>query len=434
MTQEIHQTFIGITQEDFVAHADAMVANAPSDATKRQAIAYLSKVLSADQSTLESQRKEMKGKRYAQRLREEKINQIHDALELDFSKSPGLFSAQTLSDQDMIAAFAVDQSHVYLGGKQYTGDITIAGDRVTLDGQGSGSAVAETLANTAQITGTLHITGEDCVIKNVNFVSTGEKAVTVGGGAKNLVLDSCTFTCGQNINDAKWFYGAGLGAGTLTIKNCRIEGFNSWYLGDASTTSSAATVKLSSVEIIDNYFKNNHGSFAIRGPVSDPNGKVTIARNKFETDTFHQYFWDFVEVSGAVREVLCIDNEFIGVPGTHTAAGKKGGVQVWSKSAVPWTLRFSQNTAANLKVLLKIAHNSTFYSPNTFDPNHRIEFDKPLTDVAYCFSPVYKKEDGTTASDDKWQEGDYVPENATLYPSPPPVINPQGYAVVQQSN
>ena len=87
--------------------------NAPSDATKRQAIAYLSKVLSADQSTLESQRKEMKGKRYAQRLREEKINQIHDALELDFSKSPGLFSAQTLSDQDMIAAFAVDQSHVY---------------------------------------------------------------------------------------------------------------------------------------------------------------------------------------------------------------------------------------------------------------------------------------------------------------------------------
>ena len=433
MAQQIHDTFVGLSYDQFVIHADAMVSNSTTDSSKRQAIAYLSKVLSLDQKKLSTERKSLKDKRYSQRRRETKIAELHDALEFDFTKTPTLFTAQTLSDQDMLTALAQNQSHVFIGNKQYTGDITISGDSVTLDGQGTGSAVAQTLTNNAQITGKLHITGADCVIKNVDFVSTGEKAVTVAG-ATNLVLDSCKFTCGPNLNDAKWFFGAGLGAGTLTIKNCRIEGFNSWYLGDASTSSGAATVKLDSVEIMDNYFKDNHGSLAVRGPVSNPNGKVAVARNKFETSTFHQYFWDFVEVSGAVREVLCTDNEFTGVSGTHTEDGKKGGVQVWSKSPVPWTLYFKGNTATNLKVLLKIAHNSTFYSPNTHDPRQHVEFDKSLTDVAYCFSPVYKKEDGTTAQNDKWQEGDYIPLNAALYPSVPSIINPQSYAVVQQSN
>ena len=433
MTQQVHETFVGLTYDQFVAHADAMVSNSTTDSSKRQAIAYLSKVLSLDQKSLDTDRKTLKNKRYSQRRRETKVAELHDELEFDFSKTPSLFSAQTLSDQDMLNAVAADQSHVFIGTKQYTGDLTISGNNVTLDGQGTGSAVAETLSNNAQITGKLHITGNNCVIKNVDFVSTGEKAVTVAGAA-NLVLDSCKFTCGPNLNDAKWFFGDGLSAGTLTIKNCTVTGFNSWYLADASTHSTAATVKLDSVEILENYFKNNHGSIAIRGPTNDPNGKVTITRNKFETDTFHQYFWDFVEVSGAVREVVCTDNEFNGVPGTNTEAGKKGGVQVWSKSPVPWTLYFKGNVATNLKVFLKIAHNSTFYSPNTHDPRQRLEFDGTLTNVAYCFAPVYKKEDGTTAQDDKWQEGDYVPVNAAVYPNVPSIVNPQGYAVVQQSN
>ena len=240
MTQQVHETFVGLTYDQFVAHADAMVSNSMTDSSKRQAIAYLSKVLSLDQKSLDTDRKTLKNKRYSQRRRETKVAELHDELEFDFSKTPSLFSAQTLSDQDMLNAVAADQSHVFIGTKQYTGDLTISGNNVTLDGQGTGSAVAETLSNNAQITGKLHITGNNCVIKNVDFVSTGEKAVTVAGAA-NLVLDSCKFTCGPNLNDAKWFFGDGLSAGTLTIKNCTVTGFNSWYLADASTHSTAAT-------------------------------------------------------------------------------------------------------------------------------------------------------------------------------------------------
>ena len=102
-----------------------------------------------------------------------------------------------------------------------------------------------------------------------------------------------------------------------------------------------------------------------------------------------------MEVSGGVKKVRIEDNVCVGEAGTHTAAGKKGGFQVWSKSDRPWTLYFKGNTGQNLKVFLKIAHNAGFYSPNTFDEeNHHLEFDGTLTDVAYAFSPVYKKADG----------------------------------------
>jgi hypothetical protein len=433
MTQEVHTTFSALSHAQFNAHANAMISNSKTAATKRQAIAYLSHIVSADKKTLDTDRKALQTKRYAQQRRENKVADLHSELEFDFSKTPTLFTAQQQSDADMLSALAVNHAHVFIGGKTYAGDITVSGNDVTLNGEGHGFAIGETLVNSAQITGTLHIAGSNCVIKNVDFTSTGNKAVTVAGST-NLVIDSCKFTCFQNINDSKWFYGAGLGAGTLTIKNCIVTGFNSWYLADASTGSSAATVKLDEVNLIDNYFKNNHGSIAIRGPTATPNGKVHVLRNKFETDTFHSQFWDFVEVSGGVREVWCTDNEFIGVAGTHTEVGKKGAVQVWSQSAVPWTLYFKNNKCSNVKVVLKIAHNSSFYSPNTHDPSQHIEFDATLADVAYCFSPVYKKGDGSTADDDKWQEGDYVPINAAQYPSVPAIINPHNYAVVQKSN
>ena len=94
MAQQVHETFVGLSHNDFAAHADAMVSNSTTDSSKRQAIAYLSKVLSLDQKTLNTERKTLKNKRYAQRRRETKVAELHDALEFDFSKTPALFTAQ----------------------------------------------------------------------------------------------------------------------------------------------------------------------------------------------------------------------------------------------------------------------------------------------------------------------------------------------------
>jgi hypothetical protein len=90
----------------------------------------------------------------------------------------------------------------------------------------------------------------------------------------------------------------------------------------------------------------------------------------------------------------------------------------------------------NLKIGLKIATNNTFYSPNTFsEDNHSISLDGAVTDVAFAFSGVYKKNDGTTSSAMKWQEGNYTPVNVSTYPSyvGVSVVNPSNYAIVQPS-
>jgi len=434
MAQSVHSSFTGLTHAAFTTHADIMVANSKTAPKKREAIAYLWTVCSTDKKTLAADRKALNTKRLAQQKRQDKIEELLGHLEFDFSKSPELFTAQSLSDADMATALTQNNKTVYVGGKTYNGDITISGDSVTLDGEGHGLAVDETLANTAIFTGCdLIITGTTVTVKNVDFTSSTNQAVRVAG-AKNVTFVGCKFSPGPNLTDTKWFYGAGIQSGNVSIENCLVSDFDSWYLMDASTTSAAATVRLDEVKLINNYFKNNHGSISIRGPVADPNKDVRVTGNRFETTTFHLQFWDFCEVSRATKGIVIQDNVCIGEPGTHTAAGKKGGFQMWSKSPQPWTLYFKGNSGQNLKVFLKIAHNAAFYSANTFDEeHHHIEFDKTLTDVAHCFSPVYKKEDGTTASANKWQEGDYVPVNSATYPSVPSVVNASSYSVVAPS-
>jgi hypothetical protein len=75
-------------------------------------------------------------------------------------------------------------------------------------------------------------------------------------------------------------------------------------------------------------------------------------------------------------------------------------------------------------------------SPNTFDDeNNSISLDGEVVDVAYAASFVYKKNDGSTASADKWQQGSYTPVNIGTYPTYTgvSVVNPSGYAIVQPS-
>ena len=86
----------------------------------------------------------------------------------------------------------------------------------------------------------------------------------------------------------------------------------------------------------------------------------------------------------------------------------------------------------NFKVGGKIAHNTTFYTPNQGDEdNFDIDVSSTLTNVAHAFSFLYKFNDGSTASLDKWTEGDYTPENVAVWPTVPSVTNPSAYSIVK---
>jgi len=431
--ETVHKTFQELTHTQFQAHADNLVAHSKTASKKREAVSYLWSVCSTDKKQLDQDRTDLKAKRHAQKKRQKAVETHLLGMEFDFARSPELFQNQTLTDAQLVSALTQNNETVFMKGKAFSGSITISGDNVTLDGEGSGLAKDGTLANSASVAGDLIITGANVTVKNVDFTSSTNQAVRVNG-ASNVKLVGCKFAPGGNLTDTKWFYGAGIQSGDITIENCRVEEFDSWYLMDASTASAAATVRLDKVSLINNYFRENAGSIAIRGPVADPNRDVRVIGNRFETTTFHGSFWDFCEVSGGFLRARIENNICIGQVGTNTAVGKKGGFQVWSRSPRPSTLYFKGNQGQNLKVFLKIAHNTVYYTPNSYDTeNNLIDVSATLSNCAYAFSPVYKKNDGTTLQDDKWQEGDYTPANLATYPNVPSIVNPNGYATVQPS-
>ena len=150
-----------------------------------------------------------------------------------------------------------DNSEVYVRGLARTSDLTISGNGVLLDGQSNGgSARSDALVNTATMTGKLHIAGDNTTVRGIDFTSgTHEKAVTFGVGAENVTFVDCKFLAGTHA-DSKWFYGENLG-GSVTITNCRIEGFNSWYLADFSSTSGVPQAATTKIRMKRCYFKNN---------------------------------------------------------------------------------------------------------------------------------------------------------------------------------
>ena len=218
-------------------------------------------------------------------------------------------------------------------------------------------------------------------------------------------------------------------SGNVIIRNCIVSGFNSWYLGDLTTTSSLATTRTKTVLIERNYFKENSGSFAVRGKIDQPTEKVSFLYNKFTVAAQHASFWDAFEASGGVKHVVCRGNDIE----LETVTGTKvGGFQIWSKSALPWILEYEQNTMKKMRVGLKLgAHLSGFYAPNTADSRFKIDLNSPHTEVEFAYSPVYKHP--TTPSVDKWTQGPYQPSNSGVYQVPPVAFNPLGYAIVSPS-
>ena len=135
------------------------------------------------------------------------------------------------------------------------------------------------------MTGNLIISGDDTVIKGIDFTSAGEKAISFVSGATNVTFQDCTFVQGAGVGETgKWFYGDFLG-GNVTITNCRVEGFRDVYLADFSSSSSFTMEgALVRVRVKRNLFKNNRGCIAARGKLGTPAKLVQYSSNKFVSD------------------------------------------------------------------------------------------------------------------------------------------------------
>ena len=440
MSSAIHTSFQELTEEDFGAYADTLVEGHPSSSERKHALSYMQHINSADKAALNTELDTLKTKRLAQRKKQTKIDSLIEQHAFDFSRQSALFTPQVVTDSQVATLLTQDGQEVYIKGRSMTTDLLISGDNVLLDGQGNeGSARTEALVNTATVTGQLRVSGDNVVIRGVNFVSTGEKALIFPTSCSNLTLEDCKFTGPAGHSDSKWWYGDdNLYSGNVTVINCWVQDFSSWMLADFSTSSSAAQSALKRVRIKKCLFKNNLGSMAARGKISDPMKLYSFTNNKITQTALHASFWDVHEASGGVLKVVCTGNEYVGPTGADAdVTSKKGFFQCWSKNSKPWTLMYKDNTLSNTRCGGKVATMASFYAVNAADEDQTlVDLSATLTNVYKAFSWIYKKADGTTPSAEKWLRNDatYAPENAATYPSPPgapTVVNPQNYDIVQ---
>ena len=437
MSHTIHDTFQTLTEEEFTAYANLLLDSYATSEQRKQAISYLQMVNSSDSVSLRTEREALDAKRVAQRKKQRSIETLLGAANFDFTKVPTLFQTQAaLSSAQLDTLCSQDGSEIYVRNLARVGDLTISADGVLLDGQGSGgNARTETLTNTATMTGNLIISGNDTVIRGIDFTSSGEKAISFLSGAENVTFQNCKFTQGAGVGDTgKWFYGDFLG-GNVTVTNCRVEGFRDVYLADFSSSSSFTMEgALNRVKIKRNYFKNNRGCIAARGKLGSPARLVQYSSNLFETDELASNFWDQIEASNAVLRVVVTDNTGVYPVGTDTQASQKFGFcQIWSADPKPFTVEYSGNKISNLRFGMKLALSNGYYSPATSDDDQKIDLSATLVAVTYAASFLYKANDNSTPSLLKWSpegNGEYTPVNASNYPTPPTVVNPSGYTIV----
>jgi hypothetical protein len=336
-----------------------------------------------------------------------------------------IFQVETLNDAQINVKLAVNNTVLFLNNQTIATNITILGDNVTLDGSGSGDARSDTLTSDVVVNGSLIIQGNNAVIKGVRFQPSGNKCITFAADVDSVTLQDCIFVGPNGDQDSKWFYGTGL-KGTVTVKNCRVQDFTSWYLADFSTGSSTPTRALTNVTLEKNKFTNCAGSMAARGMQSSPIKLYKVIDNIFEHQNQHLYFWDSHEVDNFLRAIVT------GNVATGDSPGdKRGYFQCWNKHNKPATVEYRNNTLTNFKIGCKTAHNTGFYALNRDSDRNVLSFDGQHTNVAFAYSGAYKKNDGSTASADKWTVGEYTPENIAVYPTvPQPTSNPNGFPVV----
>ena len=427
----IHDSFQELTTADFDTYSKTLVDGYPSSTERKQAVAYLNQVNSADKVSIKAAQKTLRTSRIANKNKQECIDALVVEQAFDYTRQADLFVQQAPTDAELRALLTQDNAEVYFAGRTIAGDIEISGDSVLFEGGGSGSARSESLSSTGKITGDLIISGDDCTVRGVDFTSATDKAIRFAAGVTDVKFENCLFRPGAGIavvaplNGTAWFCGDGL-QGNVTVTNCFIENFTSWLLADWNTSSATPTRALNRVRIKKNYWKQCMGSMAARGMQSAPGRLYQFVNNKFISTTTNALFWDVQEFNNFRRGVVTGNEASI-----ESQGAKRGFLQCWSRSSIPWSLYYKDNTLSNFKVGGKIANINTFYAvDDTNEDDFLIDVSSTHTNTAHAFSFLYKKNDGSTDSANKWQEGDYTPENIATYAAVAAVVNPTAYSIV----
>ena len=411
-----HISFLDLSDEDFKEYAEYLVNSDVYSEARVRALAYLQQTTSKDKKSIADQQAALNSKRQRQRQHQEAVDAQFLNSDIGFltAHAPVFQEPPVWTDAQILAKLTVDNAEVYIQDRDITGTVVLSGDNVKFRGLGgSGSAVGGDLAHTCIVTGQIQISASDVTLEGLHFKfaagSDVQSHIVFSGGTNtSLTLKDCTFEGTGTYADAMWLYGSGSGGGTQYIANCRVLNFGSWLLGDATTSSSAdPNARIERFTLSGCKFENCAGSFAVRGNQNNPNGEANFYNNlvAFGAGQQHASFWDCFEANNTLR-VICTGNTVTGA--THGA--DRGFLQCWSRSGVPWFVKYKSNTITNFGAGIRIACNATFYCPNTYDVDFLIKSKTAQhVGVTYGGSFVYPYTDATQV---------YAPENLATFPEP----------------
>ena len=413
-----HISFLEMDDETFAEYAEYLINSDVASDARVRALAYLQHTTSKDKDDLRVTQAALNTNRIRQIDQQDRIGRLFVASGINFATAHAevFDEPPVFTDTQILAKLTQDNAEVYITDRNITGTVVMSGNNVKFHGLGAtGSATDGTLAHTCIVTGKIQISGSDVTLEGLHFKfdaswETGAEHPMIsfsGGTNQKLTLKNCTFENTGSHADGRFFCGAGSGGGTQVIEGCLIKDFTSWLLLDATTNSGSPSVKIDWFTLTGCKVENCMGSMAIRGKQSDPNGQVSFYNNliAFGANGQHASFWDCFEANNTLR-VICTGNTVTGA--THGA--NRGFLQCWSRSAVPWTVRYKSNTISNFGAGVRIACNATFYCPNTYDEDFLLKSKAAQhIGVTYGASFVYPYTDASQV---------YAPENAATFPEP----------------
>ena len=352
-------------------YIDSVVDHQRTGIRKREALAFLKRILEADKVKLTEYH--TKHRRADTTL---KTLALRDDI-LHTDELDHLFAANTDTLDQFIQLLQQDNGLLFGVNKIFDNAVfgplmsnetrfVIQGDDTRFLGESNGQpAVTQALECSCVVKAPLHLMPksgateiQDVVIDGVEFVpNSAQNCVTFGTKVINLTFTNCIFDGKNNVTvgnnpavtpGSQCLYGEGLALeGHLVLKNCILKNFNSWLFCDPTTASGTPNSRLAVVDIQDCLFLNNRGSMAFR-TVIDPTaagygalpwvapwyGMTTFQflNNKIDvsglTDV-HELYWSAVEANNFEKVTVkgntanCYRNEAVG--------GSRGFLQVWSK-------------------------------------------------------------------------------------------------------
>jgi len=416
MSNELKTTFADLDKDAFKVYAYDLVEAGCEGPPRQRLQAYMLQTIARDRAVQAEQQLSLSQTRMRSRQHQDVLEELVLQHMHDYGRSQDLFTEVNKTDQEILNYLTADNAEVFVKDRTITGDAVLSGDGVKFSGLNIlGTALDGDLTPSVIVNGRLIISGTDVTVDGIHFKFEakwvgGDELPMVsftGGTNTKLTFKNCVFENLGSDADARFFYGANSGGGTQEFDGCLIKNFTSWLLLDATTASGTATVKLDSFKMDSCKIENCMGSMAVRGKVDDPNGSLTFTNNlvAFGANGQHASFWDVIETNNTLR-VVCTGNTVTGA----TKTDNRGFLQAWSRSAIPWMVRYEQNTIANFAACFRCACNATFYAPNTYDVQHSLtSLTTETTNVDNGGSYVYPYNDAAQV---------YAPENGTTFSEP----------------